>query len=192
VSAAESPGAGLELCRSTADIVELACHRGRERDLAAVAAGRGLALPVFGRTASNDAGIAACVRPGRWLLLQPMRAGAPAANDWQGAIGDLGSAVDLSAALALLLLRGSAARTFLSRHCRLDLRRAAFAAGRAAASTMAQVPIIIMARSRGLLLATPATTARHFGEWLEAAGRLHGLEAARPMPAAELLGDQDR
>lgn len=189
MSAPEPHGTGLELCRSTADIVELACDRGRERDLAAIAAGRGLLLPAFGRAATSGAGIVACVRPGRWLLLQPKRAGAPAASEWQEAIGDMGSAIDLSAAFALLLLRGPGAAAFLDRHCRLDLREEAFAAGRAAASTMAQVPIIIMARPRGLLLATPATTSRHFGEWLEAAGRSHALEPARLVPTAELLGD---
>jgi len=187
-SAAEA-STGLELCRATAVIVELACERGRERDLEAVASGRGLALPAFGRTSAFTGGVAACLRPGRWLLLQSTHDGTSAAGDWQGATEGMGSAVDLSAALALLLLRGGAARTFLGRYCRVDLREAGFPVGCAAATTMAQVPLIIMARPRGLLLATPATTARHFREWLEAAGRPCGLEGARAVSTEELLGD---
>ena len=188
-SAAAATIEGLELCSGVADIVELASHRGREVGLRALAASRGQPLPPFGRAAAEHGRLALCVRPGRWLLMQPRRAGGEGARAWQGVCDGLGSAVDLSSGLALFLLRGPLAAELLDRHCRLDLRRERFGSGRAAATLMAQVPIMIVARPRGLLLATPSSTSRHFREWLGTAGRPFGFRGPRAVPTEELLGE---
>lgn len=179
----------VELCTGAADIVEVACHRGREPEVRTLAAARGWILPAFGQSTSNHRRLALCVRPGRWLLLQPRGDAGNAASGWAAACEGLGTAVDLSAGLALFMLRGPMAVEFLDRHCRLDLRREHFGGGSVAASLIAQVPIIIVARPQGLLLATPASTSRHFREWLVAAGCPFGLGAPRGVPTAELLGD---
>lgn len=186
-----APGLGVELCTGTADIVELAAARAHEAALRALAADRGWTLPVFGCAASDSGRLALCVRPGRWLLLQPRRTDGTgdAIGEWQAACDGIGSAVDLSSALALLLLQGPPAVQLLDRHCRLDLRREHFGVSRAAASVIAQVPIIMVARAQGLLLATPSSTSRHFREWLVAAGRPFGLGSSRNVPSEELLGD---
>jgi sarcosine oxidase, subunit gamma len=198
VAATAAASSGTELCTGTADIVELAAARAQEAALRALAAARGYSLPAFGCAASHDGRLALCVRPNRWLLLQPRPLGredaeaGPASNsagDWQAACDGIGSAVDLSSGLTLLLLRGPHAVELLDRHCRLDLRREHFAVGRAAASLIAQVPIIMVTRARGLLLATPSSTSRHFREWLVAAGRPFGLGAPRSVATEELLGD---
>jgi hypothetical protein len=60
--------------------------------------------------------------------------------------------------------------------CRIDLDPLAFPVGTACATIMAQVPVILVALASGLLLLTPATTARHFHEWLVSASRLLGFE----------------
>ena len=180
---------GVELCTGTADIVELAARPGRDADLRTVAASRGQLLPAFGRAIAGGNRLALSVRPHRWLLLQAADDGRDPAGEWAAACGAAGTAVDLSSALALLLLRGPMSAQLLGRYCRLDLGSERFGAGSAAASVMAQVPIMIVPRALGLLLATPASTARHFREWLVAAGGPFGMGPPRGVTTKELLGD---
>jgi hypothetical protein len=53
------------------------------------------------------------------------------------------------------------------------------------------VPIVIVALRAGLLLITPATTARHFQEWIARAARPFGFqahtEALESLPSEESL-----
>ena len=91
---------------------------------------------------------------------------------WQAACASAGSAVDLSSALAMLHLSGPRARELLARSCRVDLHEHSLPAGRAIATVMAQVAVTIATIPSGLLLLTPATTARHFREWLIASAKL--------------------
>jgi len=97
--------------------------------------------------------------------------------------------VDLSSGLAVLQLCGPEARAVLARSCRLDLDPKHFPAGHAAATIVAQVSTMIVALPRGLLLLTPSTTARHFCEWLLAAGRPFGIGPPCEISLSELLAE---
>ena len=174
---------GVRLANCTTDVVEIAALRGRAVDLERIATDRGTRLPARGRVVLSADQAALCVRPERWLLLaQPAAPGACAAA-WQEACASVGAAVDLSSGLAVLHLAGPAVRELLARGCRLDLDSGEFAPGRAAATIVAQVPVILAATPAGMLLLTPATTARHFCEWLDSSAAPHGLER---LPAARL------
>jgi sarcosine oxidase gamma subunit len=76
------------------------------------------------------------------------------------------------------------------RGCRLDLDPDVFPAGSAAATIMAQVSVTIMALSSGVLLLTPATTARHFYEWLASAAKPFGFVAQPALSFSMLSGDR--
>jgi sarcosine oxidase, subunit gamma len=110
--------------------------------------------------------LALCVRPDRWLILSPPASAGASAGVWQAACAGLGIALDLSSGLTALQLAGPAAREVLVRGCRLDLDPDAFPVGAAAATIMVQVSVILVALPSGLLLLTPASTARHVREWL--------------------------
>ena len=170
------PG-GLALGSRPADVVELAALRERAHVLRALATRRGLSLPAFGRLTHAGETLLLCVRPERWLILTPPAAPGAAAAAWQEACSGIAAAVELSSALVGLTLRGAQAREALARGCRLDLDAAVFPAGHAAATLIAQVPVLLAALPGELLLLTPATTARHFREWLAATARPFGLTA---------------
>jgi sarcosine oxidase subunit gamma len=89
-----------------------------------------------------------------------------------------------------LYLTGPAVPEVLARGCRLDLHPAAFVPGSAAASSMAQVPVTIAALSVGWLLLTPASTARHFSEWLTATAGPFGFAPAAGVTVASLSGER--
>jgi heterotetrameric sarcosine oxidase gamma subunit len=150
-------------------IIEVAALRGAAAVAREFGRGCGEVLPDFGRVATGAAQLALCVRPGRWLLLdprpQPMR-GAHAARWREGCVGSV-VVTDLSSALWVFAVSGIQVRQMLARGCRLDLDPQVFAAGSAAATVMAQVPVILAALSQVILLLTPASTAQHFKEWLE-------------------------
>jgi sarcosine oxidase subunit gamma len=129
------------------------------------------------------------VRPDRWLLvLAPAAPGASAAR-WQALLGTSGAVVELSAGLATFFLAGAPAREVLRRGCRLDLDPEVFAQGSAAATHMAQVAVTLAALPGGLLLVTPASTARHLREWLMQVGRAFGIAAVSDVTVAALSGD---
>ena len=184
-SAGRSESVGLQTSRGV--IVELAAHRGRTAELTASAARHGRTLPSLGRAAISAGQLALSVRPERWLVLQPRAARAPTWKQWEAMCGQAGTAVDLSSGLAVLQLCGPEARAVLARSCRLDLDPKHFPAGRAAATIVAQVSTLIVALPRGLLLLTPSTTARHFCEWLLAAGRPFGIGPPCEVGLSELL-----
>jgi heterotetrameric sarcosine oxidase gamma subunit len=179
VSAPEATGgvrvAAIELRSCATDIVEIAPLRGRADEIASLVHARGSMLPPCGHLAATSDRWVLCVRPERWLLLEPRRAPGVSAARWEHDCTGVGTAVDLSSGLTVLDLAGPAAREALARGCRLDLRPGRFPAGRAARTLMAQVPVILAARSSGVLLLTPSTTARHFREWLTATASSFGL-----------------
>lgn len=184
------PAAGVCLAACSADIIEIAALRGRSRELADVAAARGLSLPDCGRVTVAPAGLALCVRPQRWLLLQDATAAGAAVATWQETCGAAGTAVELSCGLAVLQLAGPAVREVLSRGCRLDLEPSALPAGAAAATVMAQVAVILARLPAGMLLLTPASTARHLREWLAVAATACGLAVGADVTVAALCGDE--
>ncbi len=167
---------GLRVAPCAADLVEIGARRGQAPALTALLNAQGVPTPACGRVAAAPAQLVLCVRPERWLRLSPPAQPGTTAGAWRAATAGRGIAVDLSSGLAVLHLRGPAVAEVLARSCRLDLE-GALPVGHAAATVLAQVAATLAALPSGLLLLTPATTARHVREWL--------LEAARPFGAEE-------
>jgi sarcosine oxidase, subunit gamma len=182
--------AGVRIAACPTDCIELAAFSGRSAELEGIAAGRGLPLPACRHVAGASGQLLLSVRPQRWLLLgAPAAAGASAAL-WHGACTGVAAAIDLSSALTALHLAGPAVRELLARSCRLDLDPDAFPPGSAAATIMMQVSVILAALPSGLLLLTPATTARHLREWLLDAARPFGLLPPSETSLNDLSSDQ--
>jgi methylglutamate dehydrogenase subunit D len=181
-------GGGVELGRLRAEVIEIAAFRGRGPELEELAATRGVRLAGLGRVDAGSARLTLAVRPGRWLLLGPPAAPEASLLAWQQALAGRGAAVDLSAGLAVLVLGGRDVREMLARGCRLDLHPVAFPAGSAAATIMAQVPVVLAVLASRILLLTPATTARHFSEWLVSTARPFGLANRGETAINELCG----
>lgn len=180
--------AGVHLSDYRSDVVELAALRGRVRELEGIAAARGLSLPGFGRVVATGRWLTISVRPDRWLVLQASTTAGARAAQWHTACAGVATAVDLSSALAVLHLAGPQARELLARSCRVDLHEVALPSGRAVATVMAQVAVVIAAIPSGLLLLTPSTTARHFREWLVTSAKLCGLLPQSARSAVEMFG----
>lgn len=155
-----------ELHAYATDIVELAALRGREHDMAALAERHQVRLPPLGRVVAADEHIALSVRPSRWLLLTPPAAPGAAADGWRATCNGAGVVVDLSSGLTAFRITDRPLCDAFARACRLDLDPQVFPAGRAAATIVAQVSVILARLTGGMLLLTPSTTARHFREWL--------------------------
>lgn len=189
--AAVSRPAGVTLAATRADVVELAALRDRAHVLKALAGRRAMSLPPQGRVVAVRDTLLLCVRPERWLLLTaPATAGEPALR-WQEACAGVAAVTDLSSGLLTLHLAGTHAREALARGCRLDLDPAVFPSGHAAATIIAQVAVILAALPGGMLILTPASTARHLREWLEGAARPFGLARAGEITVTALSGDSN-
>lgn len=126
------------------------------------------------------------MRPGRWLLLLPPDSPGANAASWQRPCAGVAAALDLSSGLVALHLAGTRLREVLSRGCRLDLDPRVFPPGRAAATIMAQVSVILALLPAGLVLLTPTSTARHVREWLASAGRPFGVVSAADVTVTAL------
>jgi heterotetrameric sarcosine oxidase gamma subunit len=179
VSAPDAPpsarAAPIALRLGSADVVEIAPLRGRAAEMQRLIEARGSSLPPPGHLAGTADRWVLCVRPGRWLLLQARGEPGTSAAEWQRECEGFATVVDLSCALALFALTGPAAREALARGCRLELDPRILHSGRVARTLMAQVPVIIAVRDPGIWLLAPATTARHFHEWLALTARPFGL-----------------
>jgi sarcosine oxidase subunit gamma len=188
VSAPEpsAPSAGCALRASAAQITELCALRGAVGHLATLVAARYAPLPACGEVTCDAAGLWLSTRPGRWLRVSPQATAAPMGKLalWREVTQARGIALDLSSALALFVLAGPQLREVLARGCRLDLDPSVLPPYRAAATVMAQVSVTLVVLPEALLLLTPASTARHFREWLESAARPFGLV---PGPQLEQL-----
>jgi heterotetrameric sarcosine oxidase gamma subunit len=184
------PVPGVALASCAADIVEIAAFRERAPELVSRARERGLTLPALGEVAAARGALVLAVRPERWLLVLPPAAPGASAGKGRDICGAAGAAVEVSSGLAALHLAGAAVRETLKRGCRLDLHPAAFPAGAAAASAMAQVAVILAVLPSGLLLLTPATTARHLREWLASTARPFGFQRGGDVTVSALSGDQ--
>jgi heterotetrameric sarcosine oxidase gamma subunit len=191
VSAPEraSAPADLRIAACAADVIELSLRTGQGAQLTELLRAQRLAQPPIGHWQAAEAGLVLAVRPARWLLLLPRQAPGSTVQCWQELSRGCASVVDLSAALALRYLAGAAAGELLARGCRLDLAAVSFGCGRAAATVLAQVAVTLAALPAGFLLATPATTARHFDEWLEATGAPFGLTAGASVTVGTWSGD---
>jgi sarcosine oxidase subunit gamma len=181
--------AGVTLAEVLVDLVELAPLRERMQVLKALAARRGLTLPEHGHIVTARDSLVLCVRPQRWLLLSAPAPTGVAAGRWQEACAGTAAVLDCSSALLALHVSGPGSREALARGCRLDLDGAMFPAGTAAATLIAQVSAIIAALPSGFLLLTPATTGRHFREWLSAAASPFGLASSASVKVSALSGE---
>jgi heterotetrameric sarcosine oxidase gamma subunit len=182
--------AGLRLETTASDIVEIAALRGSGRELEQIALARGVHLPALGHARVATDHLALCVRPERWLILTPPASAGASAAAWQGACAGRGAVIDLSSALSALELAGPNAREVLVRSCRIDLDAHAFPVGTACATIMAQVPVILVALASGMLLLTPASTARHFHDWLVSTSKCLGFVPPSQPDVAAVSGDK--
>lgn len=180
--------AGVALGRCRVDVTELAVRRGRAADFHAIAARRGVALPPSGRLVATSGALALSVRPERWLLLAAPEPAGAIATEWQSLAAGVAATVDQSSALVAFYLEGRHARDVLARGCRLDLDPEIFPPGHAAATTMAQVATILAGLPAGMLILTPATTARHLREWLGTTAGPFGLAPFTDISLATLSG----
>ncbi|MBV8496189.1 MAG: hypothetical protein JO361_05340 [Gammaproteobacteria bacterium] len=178
--------AGVRLAACATDTVEIAALPRGASALTHAAAARGVSLCAFGRIVAANDGFVLSVRPERWLILAPPAAPGAFPGPWEIAVRGCGAAVDLSAALSAFHLSGAAVREMLARGCRLDLDPELFAIGSAAATVVAQVSVTLAALPSGLLLLTPASTARHFREWLATTAKPFGLMPGPGVTVAHL------
>lgn len=167
----------LYIDRCTAAITEIGARRDHAADLAAHLRGRGMELPPVGCIAIEGERLLLGIRPERWLLIASPAAVDAMNTEWHRAGAVLGGVVDLSAAYAVFLLRGSRIPEVLARGCRLDLEPQSFPTGHAAATIIAQTPVCMASLPAGMLLLAPASLGRHFNEWLNAAA-----STVAPMP----------
>lgn len=179
---------GIQLTQCAADIIEISAHRGRALELATIARRPGLSLPALGRCSTTADALVLSTRPDRWLILMPRGDANAALDRWQTDCAGLGAVIDHSSALAVFHLAGIAVRQMLARGCRLDLHPVVLPAGCAAATIVAQVAVSLVVLPAGLLLLTPATTARHFHEWLLATARPFGVAQPSALNLLEFLG----
>lgn len=189
-TAATDAGRALRVGACQPDIIELADYCPSGAALRSAAAEGGTILPDCGRLARAAGELTLCVRPGRWLLLAaPARAprGPP---PWYRRCAQPPALVELSSALATFVLAGPGTRAVLSRGCRLDLDAPVFAPGHAAATIMGQVAVTLAALPAGILLLTPASTARHFSEWLAAAARSFAVTPLAGVSFADVCGER--
>jgi heterotetrameric sarcosine oxidase gamma subunit len=188
-STGSATGAGITCAAVAADVIELAARRERTQVLKALAGRRGLPLPALGWIAAARTTLVLGVRPERWLLLSaPALPGVALAN-WRAPCAGCAAAIELSSALTALHLAGPAVPEVLARGCRLDLHPAAFVTGSAAATSMAQVPVLLAALPVGWLLLTPSSTARHLRDWLAATAAPFGFVSVASVTVASLSGE---
>ncbi|HET9329867.1 MAG TPA: sarcosine oxidase subunit gamma family protein [Steroidobacteraceae bacterium] len=171
------------------DVVEVSALRGASDAVAACLAAREVTVPQLGQLTRAPGTLALGCRPDRTLLLSVPTVPGAAAAQWREACGARAAVVDLSSALSVLHLGGGALREALARGCRLDLDPGLFPAGRVAATIIAQVATILAALPAGMLILTPASTARHWREWLAAAARPFGYQERPDLDPAALCGD---
>lgn len=167
---------GIAVASWAAEVIEVAALRHGAMAAERFGLACGEALPAFGAARLEARTLALCVRPARWLLLAP-QSHAPAgdrAARWRAGCGAQVVVTELSSALAAFIAAGPQLREMLARGCRLDLDPQVFPPGSAAATVMVQVPVVLAALPRGMLLLTASSTAQHFAEWLETAARPFG------------------
>ena len=163
----------LRIERSEGDLVEVTARRGRGRDVIYAGRARDLHLPGFGAATWSDTYVAACTRPERWWILAPVRPPNESAARIAGLLGTGAIVVDQSSGYVVFDLVGAGWRVLLTRGCRLDLDPGVFAPGHAAATTLAQVHVVLIPHPSGILVLAPSTYAQHFREWLEHLAKAH-------------------
>jgi len=104
----------------------------------------GTALPrSAGEVASHGQHSVLWQGPDEWLVVSEMSADVLVAALQESVAGAHAAVVDVSANRTVLELRGAAARAVLEKGCPLDLHPRAFAPGRAVATTLARIPLVL-------------------------------------------------
>lgn len=96
-----------------------------------------------GEVAGHDQHSVLWQGPDEWLVVSRMPAGRLVAALQESVADAHAAVVDVSANRTVLELRGSAARAVLEKGCPLDLHPRAFAPGRAVATTLARIPLVL-------------------------------------------------
>jgi len=141
-------GATLEtpvsIGRRLAAIVQVAARREAATALGAALLERfGFDLPPPNRAASAGPLCALWLQPETWLLVGPQDSEGALAASLATASGAAGAVVDQTHGRIIITLEGDAARTVLSRICRLDLHPRVFGAGSVAATPIAELPCLL-------------------------------------------------
>ncbi|WP_100501801.1 sarcosine oxidase subunit gamma [Geodermatophilus chilensis] len=104
----------------------------------------GAALPeACGQVTSSGPHSALWLGPDEWLVVSEADPGALAADLRDALAGDRGAVVDVSANRTVLELSGPAAREALEKGCPVDLHPRSFGPGRAVATTLGPVPVLL-------------------------------------------------
>jgi sarcosine oxidase subunit gamma len=113
-----------------------------------------------------------CLAPGEWLLISdekslPSEMLAAPGLAQQGLV-----LTNVTDGLAVLAVRGSAARDVLSKACGLDFHEFVFTVGRCARTRLAQISVIVdcLGDPPGFDLYVPRSYLRYLADWLEDAG----------------------
>lgn len=179
---------GVRISPCAVAVLEICAARGRASGFIERSRGLGVDLPGIGSVAVHADQLILCTRPERWQVLSSPAgdaSGEPAPGAWPAKAAPA-AVIDLTGACAALWLQGAHARAVLARGCRLDLDPRQFPLGRAAATTMAQVPVTLASLADGMLLLTPASTARHVHAWLSATAQSFALVPQSPVSVADL------
>jgi heterotetrameric sarcosine oxidase gamma subunit len=104
----------------------------------------GAALPqVCGETSSSGPHAALWLGPDEWLVVSQDDAGALVSSLLVALGEDRGCVVDVSANRTILELSGPSAREVLEKGCPVDLHARSFGPGRAVATTVGPVPLVL-------------------------------------------------
>ncbi|RDG37786.1 sarcosine oxidase subunit gamma, partial [Streptomyces corynorhini] len=128
----------------------------------------GAALPGHcGRTASAGAGTVLWLGPDEWLLVTPPGERPRTAELHRALDGAPGSVVDVSAHRTVVELSGPSARDVLEKGCALDLHPRAFGSGRAFATRLGPVQVVLWHTAEDIWRLLPrASFADYLARWL--------------------------
>jgi sarcosine oxidase, subunit gamma len=136
----------------------------------------GASLPLEPNTVARAGGLTVLwLGPDEWLVIGPPLAADGIETLLRSAAGDRPvSLVDVSAERTTLLVAGPRARDLLAHGCSLDLHPREFGPGRCAQTTLAGVPVVLVALEAVdelvFWVLVPASFAAYLAEWLLDAG----------------------
>lgn len=134
----------------------------------------GCPLPTSVGSASRSGGRTVLwLGPTEWLVVSGDDEPATLADALAAALGGAGSAVDVSANRTVLVLSGPAARWVLQTGCPADLHPRSFDVGRAVATTLGPVPLLLWQTESGYRLLPRSSFADYTARWLLDAMREH-------------------
>ena len=152
--------------------------------MAAVSGEIGLDLPTEPNTVASGEGTCALwLGPDEWLITEPGGKDDGLAGRLNGALaGQHASAVDVSDARTVIVLRGARARDVLAKGCSLDLHPREFRPGRCAQTGLARATVLIhqTGAEPAYDIYVDSTFAEYLWTWLEDAAAEFGLVSVEP------------